>query len=39
LDAGSKVGVGRKLVVNGSPPGGTVAAFDLQNVGTFRWQL
>jgi hypothetical protein len=26
-------------VVNGSPPGGTVAAFDSQNVGTIRWQL
>jgi hypothetical protein len=39
LNAGSKVGVGRKLVVNGSPPGGTIAAFDLQNVGTIRWQL
>jgi hypothetical protein len=39
LGAGSKGGAGRKFVVNGSPPGGMVAAFDLQNVGTIRWQL
>jgi hypothetical protein len=24
---------------NGSPPGGNVAAFNSQNVGTIRWQL
>jgi hypothetical protein len=28
-----------KVVMNGGPPGGTVAAFNLQNVGTIRWQL